>query len=50
MSSQPVHHDGPLMPMPDLTLPALRSAVAVLAPAKLSELIEEMQQAFDRAG
>ncbi|MFF3744987.1 hypothetical protein [Streptomyces kronopolitis] len=50
MSSQPVHHDGPLMPMPDLTLPALRSAVAVLAPAKLPELIEEMQQAFDRAG
>ncbi|WP_128507837.1 hypothetical protein [Streptomyces inhibens] len=50
MSSQPVHSDGPLMPMPDLTLPALRSAVAVLAPAKLPELVEEMQEAFDRAG
>ncbi|MFI1619399.1 hypothetical protein ACH4VT_20935 [Streptomyces lydicus] len=50
MSSQPVHSDGPLMPMPDLTLPALRSAVAALSPGKLPELVEEMQQAFDRAG
>ncbi|MFJ9416386.1 MULTISPECIES: hypothetical protein [unclassified Streptomyces] len=50
MSSQPVHSDGPLMPMPDLTLPALRSAVAALAPVKLPELVDEMQQAFDRAG
>lgn len=50
MSSQPVNHDGPIMPMPALTLPALRAAVASLAPGKLAELIAEMQQAFDRAG
>lgn len=50
MSSQPVHRDGPLMPMPELTLPALRAAVARLAPGRLPELVAEMQRAFDRAG
>ncbi|GAA0486578.1 hypothetical protein [Streptomyces olivaceiscleroticus] len=50
MSSQPVHPDGPLMPMPELNLPALRSAIAALVPSRLEELVSEMQRAFDQAG
>lgn len=38
--------DQPLIPMPNLTFPALRQAVATLVPARLPELFEEMQQAF----
>ncbi|MGW2327333.1 hypothetical protein ACWC5C_16385 [Streptomyces sp. NPDC001700] len=49
MSSQPVDHGERITPMPALTLPALRSAVADLAPNRLAELTAEMQQAFDRA-
>ncbi|MBB4935312.1 hypothetical protein F4561_006206 [Lipingzhangella halophila] len=36
--------------MPKLTLPALRKAVATVAPTRLPEFYEEMQQAFTRAG
>jgi hypothetical protein len=50
MSIEAVRGDGPVIPMPALTLPALRSAVATLAPAKLPELVNEMQRAFDQAG
>ncbi|MFI1798528.1 hypothetical protein ACH427_14415 [Streptomyces sp. NPDC020379] len=50
MSGQPGHHhDGPLIPMPELTLPALRRAIATVAPGQLPELFDEMQTAFDRA-
>jgi hypothetical protein len=36
--------------MPALTLPALRQAVAAVAPLRLAEFFEEMQDAFTRAG
>jgi len=38
--------DQPIIPMPELTLPALRQAVATVAPGRLPELFDEMQQAF----
>jgi hypothetical protein len=36
--------------MPELTLPALRQAVATVAPSRLTEFFEDMQRAFVRAG
>lgn len=50
MGAPHVMDDGPLIPMPDLTLPALRQAVATVAPSRLPEFFEDMQQAFVRAG
>jgi hypothetical protein len=40
----------PLVPQPSLTLPALRQAVATVAPARLPEMFSKMQEAFVRAG
>jgi hypothetical protein len=40
----------PLIPRPELTLPAFRAAVARVAPGRLLEMFEKMQQAFVRAG
>jgi hypothetical protein len=40
----------PLIPQPSLTLPALRAAVAAVAPGRLPELFTKMQDAFVRAG
>jgi hypothetical protein len=40
----------PLIPRPELTLPALRAAVARVAPGRLPEMFEKMQAAFVRAG
>ncbi|MFM9442108.1 hypothetical protein [Streptomyces acidiscabies] len=45
-----VSGDGPLIPRPELTLPALRHAVAVVAPSRLPEFFEDVQKAFVRAG
>lgn len=42
--------DGPVIPRPELTLPALRQAVAAVAASRLPEFFEELQQAFVRAG
>lgn len=42
--------DGPLIPRPELTLPALRQAVATVAPSRLPEFFEDLQRAFVRAG
>jgi hypothetical protein len=42
--------DNPLIPRPDLTLPALRQAVAAVAPSRLPEFFEDLQKAFVRAG
>ncbi|MFD7165132.1 ATP-binding protein [Streptomyces violascens] len=42
--------DGPVIPRPELKLPALRQAVATVAPSRLPEFFEELQQAFVRAG
>ena len=39
-----------LIPRPELTLPALRAAVARVAPGRLPEMFEKMQNAFVRAG
>ncbi|MGR3931609.1 hypothetical protein [Streptomyces sp. BRA346] len=50
MTTQPDEYDGPLIPMPELTLPALRQAVAVVVPSRLPELFEDMQKAFVQAG
>jgi hypothetical protein len=50
VTAQPTEHEGPLVPMPALTLPALRQALSVVAPSRLPEFFEEMQQAFVRAG
>ena len=41
---------SPLIPQPSLTLPALREAVAAVAPSRLPEMFEKMQAAFVRAG
>lgn len=40
----------PLIPRPELTLAALRTAVARVAPGRLPEMFEKMQAAFVRAG
>jgi hypothetical protein len=42
--------EGPLIPRPALTLPALRQAVATVAPSRLPEFFEDLQKAFVRAG
>ena len=36
--------------MPTLSLPALRKAVAVVAPSRLPEFFQEIQDAFTQAG
>ncbi|BCL30614.1 hypothetical protein ACFFS2_21995 [Streptomyces aurantiacus] len=41
---------GPLGPRPELTLPALRQAVATVVPSRLPEFFEDLQKAFVRAG
>ncbi|MEV6775997.1 hypothetical protein [Streptomyces syringium] len=50
MSVEQTEHDGPLIPKPTLTLPALRQAVATVAPSRLPEFFEGMQRAFVEAG
>ena len=42
--------DEPLIPMPALSLPALRQAVAAVAPSRLPEFFQEIQDAFTQAG
>lgn len=42
--------DAPLIPLPELTLAALRQAVATLVPSRLPEFFNDMQAAFVRAG
>jgi hypothetical protein len=42
--------DSPLTGVRPLTLPALRQAVAAVAPGRLSEMFSKMQEAFVRAG
>ncbi|QOV35930.1 hypothetical protein IM697_38825 [Streptomyces ferrugineus] len=46
------YEDGnaPLIPRPELSLPALRQAVATVAPSRLPEFFEDLQKAFVRAG
>ena len=50
MVAQREGREEPLIPMPELTWPALRKAVATVAPSRLPELFEDMQKAFVEAG
>lgn len=50
MTTPYAHGDTPLIPRPELTLPALRQAVATVAPSRLPEFFEDLQRAFVRAG
>jgi hypothetical protein len=50
MTGQAPGQGGPLIPQPSQTLPALRQAVAAVAPGRLPEMFTKMQEAFVRAG
>jgi hypothetical protein len=50
MSGRAPGQGNPLIPQPSLTLPALRQAVAAVAPGRLPEMFSKMQEAFVRAG
>jgi hypothetical protein len=50
MTAEYPQGDEPLIPMPALSLPALRQAVAAVAPSRLSEFFQEIQDAFTQAG
>jgi hypothetical protein len=50
MPGQAPGQGDPLIPQPSLALPALRQAVAAVAPGRLPEMFAKMQEAFDRAG
>lgn len=50
MTGQVPRQGNPLIPQPSLTLPALRQAVAAVAPGRLPEMFSKMQEAFVRAG
>jgi hypothetical protein len=50
MTGQTLDQAGSLIPRPRLTLPALRAAVARVAPGRLPEMFEKMEAAFVRAG
>jgi hypothetical protein len=49
MSAQPVHHDGPIIPMPPLTRDALREAVKRVSLVDLPQFDLEAGRAFDQA-
>ena len=49
MTAEYPHGDEPLIPMPALSLPALRQAVATVAPSRLPEFFQEIQDAFTQA-
>ena len=50
MTAEHVQGDEPLIPMPALTLDALRQAVAAVVPSRLPEFFQEVQNAFSQAG
>ena len=50
MTAEYPQGDEPLIPMPALALPALRQAVATVAPSRLPEFFQEIQDAFTQAG
>ena len=50
MTAEYPQGDKPLIPMPALSLPALRQAVATVAPSRLPEFFQEIQDAFTQAG
>jgi len=50
MTAEHPQGDEPLIPMPALSLTALRQAVAEVAPSRLPEFFQEIQDAFTQAG
>ena len=50
MTTRYAEGDAPLIPRSDLSLPALRQAVATVVPSRLPEFFEDLQRAFVRAG
>ncbi len=50
MTAEHTYGDEPLIPMPPLSVDALRQAVATVAPSRLPEFFQEIQDAFSRAG
>ena len=50
MTAEHPQGDEPLIPMPALSLAALRQAVATVAPSRLPEFFQEIQDAFTQAG
>ncbi len=50
MTGQVPQRGEPMIPQPSLTLPALRAAVAAVAPGRLPDMFAKMQDAFVRAG
>ena len=50
MTAEHVQGDEPLIPMPALTLDALRQAVAAVVPSRLPEFFQEIQDALSQAG
>jgi hypothetical protein len=50
MTAEYPQGDEPLIPMPTLSLPALRQAVAAVTPSRLPEFFQEIQDAFTQAG
>jgi NADPH-dependent 2,4-dienoyl-CoA reductase/sulfur reductase-like enzyme len=50
MTAEYPQGDEPLIPMRALSLPALRQAVATVAPSRLPEFFQEIQDAFTQAG
>jgi len=50
MTAEHPQDDEPLIPVAALSLPALRQAVATVAPSRLPEFFQEIQDAFTQAG
>ncbi|CDR07252.1 hypothetical protein [Streptomyces iranensis] len=49
MTTQPVHDGGALIPRPEKTFPALRAALAQVAPSRLPEMTSERDTVFTMA-
>lgn len=49
MTTQPVHDGGALIPRPEKTFPALRAALAQVAPSRLAEMTSERDTVFTMA-
>ncbi|MFF7023806.1 hypothetical protein D7231_19645 [Streptomyces klenkii] len=49
MTTQPVHDGGALIPRPEKTFPALRAALAQVAPSRLAEMATERDTVFTMA-
>lgn len=50
MGVEHVVGDDPVIARPELTLPALRRAVAIVVPSRLEEFLDDLQRTFDDSG